>query len=81
MPAAITVKNIPDELYGKLKYSAEQHRRSVNSELISCLEQVLLPHRLEASDHIVAAQSIRKRFTSLKISASEIQDAKILGRS
>jgi len=30
MPA-VTVKNIPDELYKKLKDSAANHRRSINS--------------------------------------------------
>lgn len=75
MPA-ITVKNIPDELYGKLKYSAEQHRRSVNSELISCLEQVLLPQRVDASEHITTAKRIRQRFGNLKVSQQEVQDAK-----
>lgn len=37
--ANVTVKNIPDDLYEQLKQAAEAHHRSVNSELIHCLEQ------------------------------------------
>ena len=41
MPATLTLKNIPDEVYERLKASAETHRRSLNSEAIVCLKSVL----------------------------------------
>lgn len=34
MPANITLKNIPDELYEKLKISADFNRRSINIEAV-----------------------------------------------
>ena len=37
--ASITVKNIPDELYARLKAVAESNRRSINGEIIVCIEQ------------------------------------------
>ena len=43
MPTNLTLKNVPDEVYERLKRSAEAHRRSLNSEAIVCLESVLLP--------------------------------------
>ncbi len=43
MPTTLTLKNIPDEVYERLKASAEKHRRSLNSEAIVCLESVLAP--------------------------------------
>lgn len=43
MPANLTLKNVPDELHERLRRSAEEHRRSLNSEAIVCLESVLLP--------------------------------------
>jgi hypothetical protein len=46
MPTTLTLKNIPDEVYERLKLSAEVHRRSMNSEAIVCLETALLPSRL-----------------------------------
>ena len=39
--ATLTIKNIPDEVYEQLKQRAARHRRSVNSEVIVCLEKVL----------------------------------------
>ncbi len=33
-----TVKNIPTELYQRLKESAQANRRSLNSEIIACIE-------------------------------------------
>jgi antitoxin FitA len=43
MPTTLTLKNIPDDVYERLKLSAQTHRRSMNSEAIVCLEAVLLP--------------------------------------
>jgi hypothetical protein len=42
--ATLTVKNIPDDVYQELKSQAEKQQRSLNQEIIACLEQaVLLP--------------------------------------
>lgn len=35
----ITVKNIPDNLYDRLRQSAEENHRSINSEIILCIER------------------------------------------
>jgi antitoxin FitA len=37
----LTVKNIPPLVYARLKQQAENHRRSINSEIIIILEQAL----------------------------------------
>lgn len=39
--ASITVKNIPDDLYKRLKQRAAANHRSINSEIIVCIEQVV----------------------------------------
>lgn len=38
MPPTLTLKNIPDAMYDRLKLAAELHRRSLNSKAIVCLE-------------------------------------------
>lgn len=43
MATTLTLKNIPDEVYDRLRLSAATHRRSLNSEAIVCLETVRLP--------------------------------------
>ena len=45
MPA-LTIKNIPEDLYNELKLVAEQHHRSINSEVIVCLKRTLLPKKI-----------------------------------
>ena len=39
--ASITIKNIPDGIYRRLRDSAGENHRSINSEVIACLEKVL----------------------------------------
>jgi plasmid stability protein len=38
MPA-LTIKGLPDRLYRSLKRQAQVHRRSLNGEIIVCLER------------------------------------------
>ncbi len=47
MAVDITIKNMPPNLYKKLKTRAAAHRRSVNSEAINCLEKVLNPQHAD----------------------------------
>lgn len=35
----LAIKGLPDDLYRRLKERAESHRRSLNREVIVCLEQ------------------------------------------
>ena len=58
MPTNLTLKNVPDEVYERLKASAESHRRSLNSEAIVCLESVLLPNRVAPSDRVARARAL-----------------------
>jgi len=49
MPA-LTIKNIPDDLYSRLKKSAQVHRRSLNSEILYCVERTLVPYKIDVSE-------------------------------
>ncbi|MGH8646351.1 MAG: FitA-like ribbon-helix-helix domain-containing protein, partial [Gammaproteobacteria bacterium] len=37
---SLTLKNIPDLLYVRIKKQAAEHHRSLNQEVITCLEQM-----------------------------------------
>ena len=80
MPTAITLKNIPDEIYERLKSTAAAHHRSVNMEAIACLEQVLMPTRASADDHLLAARKLRATLKPGKFKAAEIDRAIREGR-
>ena len=74
--ASLTIKNIPEDLYEQLKQSANAHHRSVNSELIYCLERTLLPTKLSATDLKDAAKLLRDRVMTNRIDVDEINAAK-----
>lgn len=79
MPA-ITVKNIPDYLYSQLKQSAKTHHRSINSELIVCLEKVLVPQKITKDQLLANARSLRKRLGDFRVTNEELDLAKSEGR-
>jgi plasmid stability protein len=39
----LTIQNVPDTLYARLKARAEQNRRSLDQEVIACLEETVDP--------------------------------------
>ena len=78
--ASLTIKNIPDDLYDHLKKTASLHHRSINSELIYCLEKVLRPGRLSAQEIKDNARVVRDRVKTAMISADDITEAKNAGR-
>lgn len=59
MPRTLRLKNIPDAVYERLKAAAAMHRRSLNSKAIACLESVLLPPRMAASERLAPARKPR----------------------
>ena len=80
VPTSLTLKNIPDEVYVRLKASAVSHRRSMNSEAIVCLESVLLPGRTTAEQVIARARAIRETLPNRKFAAKDIDALKREGR-
>ncbi|MDR2014470.1 MAG: Arc family DNA-binding protein [Azoarcus sp.] len=72
MSTTLTLKNIPAEVYERLKVSAETHRRSLNSEAIVCLESVLLPKRISTSERLVRARALRVALANSKFQAKDI---------
>jgi len=80
MPA-LTIKNVPDDLYNELKHVAEQHHRSINSEVIVCLKNTLLPKRVTPSDRLSNIQSLRSQITPNIITTEDIDNAIDEGRA
>ena len=58
--ATITLKNIPNSLHAKLKKLAKAHRRSLNNELLACLEEVQVQSKLEPDAILRRARTLRK---------------------
>jgi len=80
MPTTLTLKNIPDEVYERLKASAASHRRSLNSEAIVCLESVLIPGRVAVAERLARARALRATLPKAKFRAKDIDAYKREGR-
>lgn len=80
MPTSLTLKNVPDEVYERLKQAAAAHRRSINSEAIVCLESVLVPGRVAASERIARARALRATLPKARFRAKDIDAYKREGR-
>jgi antitoxin FitA len=57
--ATLTIKNVPDGLVGRLKRRAVAHRRSLNLEVIACLEQVTQSVPLDPEAILARARAVR----------------------
>lgn len=80
MGTTITLKNIPDEIYNSLKQAAEAHHRSLNSEVIACLERVLLPSKAGPDERLARARLIRESLAGKQFKAADIAKAVAQGR-
>lgn len=78
--ASITVKNIPQELYKKLKIVASMNHRSLNGEIINCLESVLTPRQLSVAEKLSRAKKIRAQISTDVFDPDEIKKAIEEGR-
>ena len=78
--ATVTVKNIPDELYARLKSVAEINRRSINSEIIMCIEHAVMSRQIDPKKMLEKARHLRKLTTNHPIGDEEFNQAKIEGR-
>lgn len=80
MRTNLTLKNVPDEVYDRLKRSAELHRRSLNSEAIRCLESLLVPTSITPAERLARARELRATLPKKRYSVQRIVAAKRQGR-
>ena len=78
--ATVTVKNIPDDLYERLKAVAGVNRRSVNSEIIVCIECAVTSRRVDPEKVLEGARRLRELTAKHAISDDQFNKAKTEGR-
>lgn len=79
--ATITVKNIPDDLYGLLKQSAHLNQRSINSEVIYAIRQAVAPASEDVESVLRRAQAVRELSAHYTLNDNDIQQAIDEGRA
>ena len=78
--ATITIKNIPDALYGRLKLKASEHGRSLNKEVITCLDQSTRNVPLDPEEFLARARAIRKLVKGPLLTERRLRKLKSAGR-
>ena len=79
MPTSITIRDIPDDIYEKLKRQAELHHRSINSEVIVYLKKIVQSHRRDPNKIITRAKKLKEKAKG-SLSIDQIQEAIDQGR-
>ena len=80
MPTTLTLKNIPDDIYARLREQATLNRRSLNSEAIVCLETVLNLRAADARDRLARLRALRASLGDTSFAAEDIDALKREGR-
>ncbi len=76
----LTIKGIPESLYGRLKQRAGVHRRSLNSEIIVCLEQATNLPTIDPETWLAEADHLRTQLGLPPLTESRLRRAKTAGR-
>jgi plasmid stability protein len=77
----LTIKNVPNSLYQRLKEMAARNHRSLNSEVIVRLERSLATAPLDTEALLARARSIRERAELPYLSEAALREARDEGRS
>lgn len=80
MATTLTLKNIPNAVYERLKTAAELNRRSLNREAIVCLENALVPGKITPAERLARARALRGHLGKSSFTANDIAAFKDEGR-
>ncbi len=76
----LTIKGIPETLYDRLKRRAALHRRSLNSEIIVCLEQATNLPAIDPDTWLAEVERLRNRLALSPLTELRLRRAKGAGR-
>ncbi len=76
----LTLKNIPDDLYARLKERAARHHRSLNSEILVSLEKVFRSVRVEPEEFLARLDGLHRQLDVSPLTDEILQRAKNEGR-
>ena len=78
--ATLTIKNIPEPLVKRLKKQAAAHRRSLNFEVISYLEQMAQSVPVDADALLARVRAIRRTPKGIRLTDRLLHELKVAGR-
>ncbi|SPE29962.1 conserved hypothetical protein [Acidobacteriia bacterium SbA2] len=78
--ATLTIRNIPEKLYHRLRESTAEHRRSMSEEAIARLEMTLFSNRVDPEDFLAQVRRLRARMPRVFVTERDLRIAKNQGR-
>ncbi len=80
MPVNFTLKNVPDDVFEKVRAGAARHRRSINGEIVSILSDALRSRRVDPNEMLARARELRAKTRDPGIDDAFLRAAKGEGR-
>ena len=78
--ATLTIKNIPEQIYRRLKRQAAQHHRSLNQEVIACLERSTGSVPFDPTAVLAQARELRRQYRGPALTDKRLLELKTAGR-
>jgi len=78
--ATLTIKNMPLEVYERLKHRAKANRRSINQEAIAVIERALATPPIDVSSTLERTRKIRELTAQYRLRDEELEQWKNKGR-
>ena len=69
----ITLKNVPPEIYERIKIQAKNSHRSINGEILSILEQAISIPPIDVKTTLERTRKLREMTADYVITADEIE--------
>jgi plasmid stability protein len=79
--ATLTIKNIPGPLLERLRAQAALHRRSLNHEVIACLETAAQATPLDPETILARVRTVRRTPVGLRLTDRELNRLRTSGRA
>jgi plasmid stability protein len=76
----LTIKNMPENVYERIKMSAKANQRSINKEIIAIVQQAVMPRAIDVDEWLNQTRQIRERTANYILSDEEITRIKNEGR-
>ena len=69
----VTIKNIPEQIYERIKAQDKSNHRSINGEILSILEQAMSLPPIDVKTTLERARKVRELTANYVVTADEIE--------
>ena len=76
----VTIKELPEDLYRRLREQAARNRRSISAEAIVCLQRSLGVAAVDPEAFLADVALLRERSTEFYVTDESIREARRRGR-